>query len=87
MSQFVYTLGALITFLCGVLLLRGYLRGRQRMLLWSSCCFFGLSVSNALILVDLVLLPQLDLYRLRLSVAAVSMLLLLYGLVWEGETR
>lgn len=37
------------------------------------------------IFVDLVLLPNLDLYFWRLLAAALAMLLLVYGLVWEGE--
>lgn len=87
MASLVYIIGALIMLACGVLLLRGYVRGRQRLLLWSSLCFFGLAVSNTLIFVDLVMLPKQDLYTARLVTAAVSTLLLLYGLIWEGGER
>jgi hypothetical protein len=69
-----------------VLLLRGYASGRKRLLLWSGLCFAGLTLSNALVFVDLVVLGEdVSLYRWRLSTAAGSMLLLLYGLVWESE--
>jgi hypothetical protein len=86
MAAFVYVLGALITLLCAVLLLRGYARGRKRLLLWSGLCFAGLAVSNTLLFVDLELLStSVDLYRLRLATAAAAMLLLVYGLIWEGE--
>jgi hypothetical protein len=54
-------------------------------LLWSAVCFFGLSLSNFLVFLDLVILPEVDLYFWRLLTAAVSMLVLLYGLIWEGE--
>jgi hypothetical protein len=81
----VYILGALTTLLCAVLLLRGYLRSRAKLLLWSSICFFGLTVSNALIFADLVLLPGIDLYFWRLFTAAAAMVILVCGLVWEGE--
>jgi hypothetical protein len=81
----VYLLGALTTFLCAVLLLRGYGRTHHKLLLWSGLCFVGLTVSNGLLFVDLVLIPQMSLHRLRLGSAAVSMLLLLYALVWESE--
>jgi hypothetical protein len=87
MASLVYIIGALIMLARGVLLLRGYVRGRQRLLLWSSLCFFGLAVSNTLIFVDLVMLPEHDLYTARLVTAAVSTLLLLYGLIWEGGER
>lgn len=85
MERAVYLLGALTSLACAVLLLRGYGRSRQKLLLWSSLCFFGLTLSNALIFVDLVILPEIDLYPLRLSIAAVAMLLLVYGLIWESE--
>ena len=86
MAQFVYLLGALTTLLCAILLLRGYLRGRKRLLLWSGLCFVGLTASNTLLFIDLVLLPaSVNLYLLRLATAAAAMLLLLYGLIWESE--
>jgi hypothetical protein len=85
MAAAVYILGTLVALACGVLLLRGYLRGRQKLLLWSSLCFFGLAVSNLLVFLDLVLFPARDLYIWRLTTAAVAMMFLLYGLIWEGE--
>jgi hypothetical protein len=82
----VYVLGALITLLCAVMLLRGYRHGRRRLLLWSGLCFVGLTLSNVLLFVDLVLLPtEVSLHLWRLGTAAAGMLLLLYGLVWESE--
>jgi hypothetical protein len=85
MAPAVYILGTLVALACGILLLRGYGRGRQRLLLWSGICFLGLSLSNFLIFVDLIILPERDLYLFRLATAALSMLLLLYGLIWEGQ--
>ncbi|HEY3987651.1 MAG TPA: DUF5985 family protein [Acidobacteriaceae bacterium] len=86
MAGAVYIVGTLVALCCAILLLRGYARGRQRLLLWSGLCFFGLAISNALVFVDLSVFPtQIDLYLPRLATAAVSMLLLLYGLIWEGE--
>ncbi|MGC2422409.1 MAG: DUF5985 family protein [Candidatus Acidiferrales bacterium] len=81
----VYLLGAFTSLLCAVLLLRGYARGRKRLLLWSGLCFAGLAVADALVFVDLVLLPQIDLFLLRLGVTAASVALLLYGLIWESQ--
>jgi hypothetical protein len=85
MGPAVYVLGALTTLACGILLLRGYFRGRNRLLLWSAMCFLGLAISNALVFVDLVLLPNVDLYFWRLLTAAVAMAVLMYGLIWEAE--
>ena len=58
---------------------------RQRLLLWSGLCFVGLTISNAMLFVDLSLIPGVSLYTWRLSVAAMSMLLLLYGLIFESD--
>ena len=78
-------LGTLTVGLCAILLIRAYSRVRKRMLLWSGLCFAGLTVSNALLIVDLFFVPESNLYSLRLMVAAVSMLAMVYGLVFESE--
>jgi hydrogenase/urease accessory protein HupE len=80
-----YIFGFLVTLCCGILLARAYAAGRKRLLLWSAVCFFGLSITDLLVFVDLVLLPNVNLYLLRLLVATGSMLILLYGLIWEGQ--
>lgn len=85
MASIVYLLGALVTLLCTVLLLRGYVRSRMRLLLWSGLCFGGLTVSNVLLFLDLVVIEDVNLYPWRLATAAAAMLLLLYGLVFESE--
>jgi hypothetical protein len=86
MAAGVYILGSLLALICGVLLIRGYVRGRKKLLLWSSLCFIGLSLSNLLVFFDLVMFPDKDLYVWRLSIAALAMLCLLYGLIWEGDS-
>jgi fluoride ion exporter CrcB/FEX len=78
-------LGTLTVGLCAVLLLKAYARVRKRMLLWCGLCFAGLTVSNALLIVDQFLLPDANLYPQRLIVAAGSMLAMLYGLIFESE--
>lgn len=81
----VYIFGFLVTLACGVLLFRAWGAVRKRLLLWSAICFCGLALSNLLVFVDIVLLPNVDLYLLRLLTAAIAMVLLLYGLIWEGQ--
>ena len=85
MAETVYLIGSLTSSLCAVLLLSRYRRSGTSLLLWSGLCFTGLALSNILRFVDLILLPQVDLYGYRLALAAVSMMLLLYGLIWESE--
>lgn len=85
MEQIVNVLGTLTVFLCAVLLLRGYARTGKRLLLWSGLCFAGLTLSNAMLVADLAVFPDVNLYTARLGLAAVSMVLLLYGLVFESD--
>ncbi len=85
MGAIIYGLCALTCLLCAVLLLRAYLRSRARVLFWSGLCFVGLTVSNVLLVLDRIVLPLVDLSTPRLAVALVSVLLLLYGLVMEGD--
>lgn len=85
MGPYVYILGVLVTLACSILLMRGYLRGRKKLLLWSSICFLGLSISHVFVILDLVVLPDINFYPWRLGSAAGAMLILLYGLIWEDE--
>lgn len=62
MTPALYILTCFTTLLCAVLLLRAYARTRGRLLLWSGLCFAGLTVSNVLVVADLMLFPQIDLY-------------------------
>lgn len=82
----VYIFGFLVTLACGVLLFRAWAAVRKRLLLWSAVCFCGLAISNLLVFFDLVVFPtQVDLYPARLITAAIAMLILMYGLIWEGQ--
>lgn len=85
MAEAVYVLCTLTSLLCAVLLARTYHRSRVRLLLWSSLCFFGLAANNALLFIDLIVLPQIDLFIWRSVPALAGLLLLLYGLIWDAE--
>lgn len=85
MDKAIYTLCTLTALAVAVLLLRGYLRSRYRLLLWSGLCFVGLTVTNVLLVLDKLVLPHVDLSTWRLAVGLVSVLLLVTGLVLESE--
>jgi hypothetical protein len=85
MAEFVYGLCTLTSILCAVLLFRGYRRSHTRLLFWSSVCFVGLALNNALLLVDLYLVPNMDLFVLRTAVAMAGMSVLLHGLIWDSQ--
>jgi len=81
----VYILGTLVSATCAWMLLRAFGRVKKRLLLWSGLCFVGLTISNLLVFVDLVIFPQVDLFRWRLLAASAAMIVLLYGLIWESD--
>jgi hypothetical protein len=85
MATVIYTLDALTALLCTVLLLRAYLHGRYRLLLWSGICFAGLTLNNVLLVLDKLMLPAIDLSPLRSAVALAAMAILLYGMIWDSE--
>jgi hypothetical protein len=81
----IYILCFLTSLSCAWLLVRSYGRSRARLLLWSGLCFSLLAVNNLLVVVDLLVLPSVDLVPFRhiASLAAVSTLL--FGFIWEVE--
>jgi len=85
MGEMVYALCALTSVACSVLLMRGYSSSGVRLLLWSALCFGGLALNNALLFLDLVVIPETDLSLLRAVVQLGAMIVLLYGLVWETQ--
>ena len=84
MAAAVYLLCGLTSLACAVLLLRAYAKSRVRLLLWSGLGFTGFTVNNALLFIDLILLPtEVSLIVPRNVAALASLLLLLYGLIWD----
>jgi len=81
----VYLLCFISSALCAYLLVSGYLRSRDRLLLWSSICFCLLALNNLLVFVDLILLPNIDLGLPRAATALAAVGTLLYGFIWEVE--
>jgi Family of unknown function (DUF5985) len=88
------TLGALAYSLClatalgcAVLLTRAYRHSGYRLLFWSAACFWGLTLTNGIAVVDLLLVPEIDLYGLRLATGLLSMIVLVYGMAWEADSR
>jgi hypothetical protein len=80
-----YSLAALTSLACMLLLFRAHARTGLRLLFWSALCFVGLSVNNLLLFLDLVVFPDFDLRLWRLVAALAGLLALLYGFIWEAE--
>ena len=86
MAAIIYSLCALTALGCALLLLRGYRRSRYRLLLWSGLCFAGLTINNLLLVIDKVAYPEGDLSMARTTVALISMIILLFGLIWDSDS-
>jgi hypothetical protein len=86
MAEAIYLLCILTSLAAAVLLLRGYLRSGLRLLLWSGICFLCLSLNNALLFYDRVLLgPDVSLALWRQLSALFGVVFLIYGLVWDSD--
>ena len=85
MAPLFYSLCTLTAALCAWLLLRSYARTRYRLLLWGGLCFSGLTLNNALLVADKLLLPDVNLFTARLVLALVAMMVMLYGVIWDAE--
>lgn len=85
MAESVYILCALLSTACALLLMRAWRRQRTRLLLYSGLCFVWLALNNIILLVDLVLVPDMDLSLARTLSSLGGAATLLYGLIW-GES-
>jgi len=88
MAALIYSLCAATSLVCALLLFGAYRRTHYRLLLWSGLCFGGLTLSNAVLIVDKVLTPpEVDLTVWRYGITLISLLVFLYGLIWDTEER
>jgi hypothetical protein len=84
MDTFVYVLCSLTSLGCAFLLFRGYNARPSRLLFWSAICFGGFALGNVILVVDLAVFSEsVSLLPLRNSITLVSLVALLYGLIWD----
>ncbi|MFC1456478.1 DUF5985 family protein [Microvirga arabica] len=81
----IYSLCLLTSAGCAILLVRSYRQTRAKLLLWSALCFVLLAVNNLLVVIDLIVLPSVDLVPLRNLAALAAVSVLLFGFIWETE--
>jgi hypothetical protein len=81
----VYVLCFLASAVCAGLLVRTYARTGTKLLLWSASCFLLLATTNFVVVVDLIVLPAIDLLPLRRLTTLGGIGVLLYGFIWESD--
>ena len=85
MGEVVYSLCALTSLACAILLVRSWLSTRAKLLAWSSACFVGFTINNILLVLDFVFYKsEVDLSLARAVTAFLSVLALVVGLVWSS---
>jgi len=83
MSIIVYTLCALTSLACSILLLRGYKSSKYKLLLWIGIGFVGFTVSNILLILDQNVVHDYDLSIHRTVPALLGMMFMVYSLIVE----
>lgn len=84
MAAAVFIACALTSVLCAILLVRGYLISRSRLLLWSSIGFMGLALNNIVLVLDRLVFVQ-DLSLLRVVPALLGVAVILFGCIWDAN--
>lgn len=84
-AEIVYALCSLTSGACAILLGRMAMQTKQRLLIWSSLGFAGLFLNNILLFVDEIVLPNVDLSVVRIVPAALGLMVLCFGLIWDAE--
>jgi hypothetical protein len=85
MAGLVYILCAATSLLCALVLLRSFAKQRVRLLLWSGLCFVGLTIENAILYVDVFVIPDVDLSLWRKLPSFFALVILLFGLIWDSK--
>ena len=84
----VYALCGIASLTCTILLARGYLASRMRLLFWGALCFGFLTATNVLLFVDLVIFREaVSLLPWRNLLTLLGLLLFLYGMIFDSEKR
>jgi hypothetical protein len=81
----VYLLCFLTSSACAWLLARNYRRTGTRLLMWSALCFGFLALNNAVVFLDALVFPEIDLALARLGLSLAAVTVLIFGFIWDLE--
>jgi hypothetical protein len=85
MVELTYALNTLVSIACAVMLARGWRRSGSRLLLLSAACFALLTLNNVMIIIDVMVVPDVDLGVVRAASALAGFSVLLFGMIWESR--
>lgn len=86
MPALIYGLCTATSLACAWLLFGAWRRTGYRLLFWSGLCFSGLTVANGVLIVDKLLTPpEVDLSLYRYGLTLLSLVVFIYGLIWDTE--
>lgn len=81
----IYLLCLATSAVCAALLVRQFRASRARLLLWSALCFGLLALNNLLLVIDVLVLPTVDLIALRQLASFSAVAVLLFGFIWDAD--
>ncbi len=81
----VYSLCLLTSIMCAWLLARRYRERGSRLLLSFALVFAAFAVNNLLLVADMLLLPNVDLWPLRQFALAVGVVVMIHGCLAERQ--
>lgn len=85
-ENIVYLFCAVVTIGCAVLLVRGYLRFRVKLVFWGAIFFICFAMSNIVLFFDLAILPpSVDLSPYRDALTLAGLIAMIFGLIKEGD--
>jgi hypothetical protein len=85
MVGLIFLLCALTALLCSGLLYKAFRNSGYKLLLWGSVCFAGLTLNHVLLIIDRFVVTFIDLSPWRLTITLLSLIVFLYGLIWDSE--
>ena len=81
----VYSLCLLASAVCAGLLIRAWRQSRSRLLLWTAAGFVFLALNNLMLVADMVIFPDVNLWPWRQAASLLAVGVLLYGFMSEAE--
>ena len=81
----VYSLCLMTSGACAWLLMRSYSYHRTALLFWSGTCFVLLALNNLVVVLDILVLPEIDLTLVRVFASLAGVSTLLYGFIFEVD--